>query len=41
MNDDTVYLDLKSALKSLRAGSDDVRENAPVLTFAGFLFSGF
>jgi phospholipid/cholesterol/gamma-HCH transport system substrate-binding protein len=41
VNDDTVYSDLKAALKSLRAGSDDVRENAPVLTFAGFLFSGF
>lgn len=41
VNDESVYTDLKSALKSLRAGSDDVRENAPVLTFAGFLFSGF
>jgi len=41
INDDSVYTDLKSALRSLRAGSDDVRENAPVLTFAGFLFSGF
>lgn len=41
VNDESVYNDLKAALKSLRAGSDDVRENAPVLTFAGFLFSGF
>lgn len=41
VQDDTVYSDLKAALKGLRAGSDDVRENAPVLTFAGFLFSGF
>ncbi|MCE9634174.1 MAG: MlaD family protein [Planctomycetes bacterium] len=41
VNDDSVYTDLKSALRSLRAGTDDVRENAPILTFAGFLFSGF
>lgn len=41
VNDEQLYADLKSTLKSLRAGSDDVRENAPILTFAGFLFSGF
>ena len=41
INDETVYNDLKSTLKKLGGGADDVRENAPVLTFAGFLFSGF
>lgn len=41
INDETVYNDLKSALKLLGGGADDVRENAPVLTFAGFLFAGF
>lgn len=41
INDETVYNDLKSALKKLGGGADDVRENAPVLTFAGFLFAGF
>ena len=41
LNDDEVYTDLKAALKSLRAGTEDVRENAPVLSFAGVLFGGF
>jgi phospholipid/cholesterol/gamma-HCH transport system substrate-binding protein len=41
VNDDDIYQDLKQMLKGLRAGTDDVRENAPILTFAGFLFSGF
>lgn len=41
VNDETVYTDLKEALRGLRAGTDDVRENAPILTFAGFLFGGF
>lgn len=41
VNDEALYADLRATLKSLRSGSDDVRENAPILTFAGFLFSGF
>jgi phospholipid/cholesterol/gamma-HCH transport system substrate-binding protein len=41
INNDDVYNDLRSALKKLGGGADDVRENAPVLTFAGFLFAGF
>ena len=41
INDETLYADIKSAVKSLSGGADDVRENAPVLTFAGFLFKGF
>jgi phospholipid/cholesterol/gamma-HCH transport system substrate-binding protein len=41
INDDSLYVDLKAAIKKLGGGVDDVRENAPVLTFAGFLFKGF
>jgi phospholipid/cholesterol/gamma-HCH transport system substrate-binding protein len=41
INDETMYNDMKNALKSLGGGFEDVRENAPILTFAGFLFSGF
>lgn len=41
VQDESVYNDLKSTLRGLRAGTDDVRENAPILTFAGFLFAGF
>jgi phospholipid/cholesterol/gamma-HCH transport system substrate-binding protein len=41
IQDESVYNDLKSTLRGLRAGTDDVRENAPILTFAGFLFAGF
>jgi hypothetical protein len=28
-------------LRSLTAGAGDARENAPILTFASFLFGGF
>jgi phospholipid/cholesterol/gamma-HCH transport system substrate-binding protein len=41
INDDTVYNELKTTIKKLGGGADDVRENAPVLSFAGFLFSAF
>jgi len=41
INDDSVYNELKSAIKKLGGGADDVRENAPVLSFAGFLFTAF
>jgi phospholipid/cholesterol/gamma-HCH transport system substrate-binding protein len=41
INDDSLYVELKAAIKKLGGGVDDVRENAPVLTFAGFLFKGF
>lgn len=41
INDETVYNELKVTLKKLGGGVDDLRENAPVLTFAGFLFAGF
>ena len=41
INDESVYNDLKDTLKKLGGGVDDLRENAPVLTFAGFLFAGF
>lgn len=41
INDDSLYVDLKAAIKKLGGGADDVRENAPVLSFAGFLFTAF
>jgi phospholipid/cholesterol/gamma-HCH transport system substrate-binding protein len=41
VNDEKLYDDLTATLKSLRVGVDDVRENAPILTFTGLLFSGF
>lgn len=41
VNDPKLYDDLTATLKSLRVGVDDVRENAPILTFTGLLFSGF
>jgi phospholipid/cholesterol/gamma-HCH transport system substrate-binding protein len=41
INDDSVYNELKSAIKKLGGGADDVRENAPVLSFTGFLFTAF
>jgi phospholipid/cholesterol/gamma-HCH transport system substrate-binding protein len=41
INDESVYNELKQTLKKLGGGVDDVRENAPVLSFAGFLFSAF
>jgi len=41
INDDKLYADLQNAIKKLGGGVDDVRENAPILTFAGFLFKGF
>jgi phospholipid/cholesterol/gamma-HCH transport system substrate-binding protein len=41
INDEAVYNDLRDTLKKLGGGVDDLRENAPVLTFAGFLFAGF
>jgi hypothetical protein len=39
--DPALYADLKSTLKKLAGGVEDARENAPILTFAGFLFAGF
>jgi phospholipid/cholesterol/gamma-HCH transport system substrate-binding protein len=41
IQDESVFNDLKSTLRNLGGGVEDVRENAPVLTFAAFLFSGF
>lgn len=41
LNDEELYADIKDAVRKVGGGVDDVRENAPVLAFAGFLFSGF
>ena len=41
IQDDVMFNDLRESLKALRQGAGDVRENAPILAFAGFLFGGF
>lgn len=41
IQDDVLYADLRETLSSLTAGAGDARENAPILTFASFLFGGF
>jgi phospholipid/cholesterol/gamma-HCH transport system substrate-binding protein len=41
IQDDVLYADLRESLRALTAGAGDARENAPILTFAAFLFSGF
>jgi phospholipid/cholesterol/gamma-HCH transport system substrate-binding protein len=41
LTDDTLYDDLKSTLNTLKRTFEEGRENAPILTFAGFLFRAF
>ncbi len=41
LTDDTLYEDLKSTLNTLKRTFEEGRENAPILTFAGFLFRAF
>ena len=41
IQDEELYTELRGTLKTLTAGAGDARENAPILTFAGFLFGGF
>jgi phospholipid/cholesterol/gamma-HCH transport system substrate-binding protein len=41
IQDEELYVDLRNALKTLTRGAEDVRENAPILTFAGFLLGAF
>ncbi len=41
IQDEQLYADLRNTLRTLSGGAEDVRENAPILTFAGVLFSGF
>ncbi len=41
IQDDKLYADLRDTLKKLGGGAEDVRENAPILTFASFLFGAF
>ncbi len=39
--DDSLYGDLRDAIRSITRSSEEARENAPILTFAGFLFKSF
>ena len=41
IQDEDLYEELRDSLKELTAGAGDARENAPILTFASFLFGGF
>ncbi len=41
IQDEDLYLELRDSLKALTSGAGDARENAPILTFASFLFGGF
>ena len=41
IQDEELYEELRDSLRTLTAGAGDARENAPILTFASFLFGGF
>jgi ABC-type transporter Mla subunit MlaD len=41
VNDPALYDDLKGAINSIQRSFEESRENAPILTFAGFLFRAF
>ncbi len=41
LQDEELYEELRAAFKQISAGAGDARENAPILTFAAFLFGGF
>lgn len=41
VNDPALYDDLKGAINSIQRTFEESRENAPILTFAGFLFRAF
>ena len=41
VNDDTLYNDLLNGINTLRAGFEDIREQAPITTFASLLFQVF
>ncbi|MHC4821881.1 MAG: hypothetical protein ACYTDX_09205, partial [Planctomycetota bacterium] len=41
VTDDELHNNLSDMLKSFRRSSEEVRENAPILTFSGFLFNTF
>jgi len=41
LSDDGLYNDARDALRSIQRSSEEARENAPILTFAGFLFKTF
>ena len=39
--DDTLYNDTLNAINTLRSGFEDIREQAPITTFASLLFQVF
>jgi phospholipid/cholesterol/gamma-HCH transport system substrate-binding protein len=41
MTDESLYHEVRDAVRSLRRSFEESRENAPILTFAGFLFRTF
>jgi phospholipid/cholesterol/gamma-HCH transport system substrate-binding protein len=41
VTDETLYYEVRDAARSLRRSFEEARENAPILTFAGFLFRTF
>ena len=41
VNDDTVYVEAKKALKDVRMMIDDLRETSPIVTFASIFFGAF
>ena len=41
VTDDALYEDVRDAVRSLQRSFEESRENAPILTFAGFLFRAF
>lgn len=41
VTDETLYYEVRDAVRSLRRSFEESRENAPILTFAGFLFRTF
>jgi phospholipid/cholesterol/gamma-HCH transport system substrate-binding protein len=41
VTDEALYNDIKDAVRSIQRSFEEARENAPILTFAGFLFKTF
>ena len=41
MTDEELYADVRDAVRALQRSFEESRENAPILTFAGFLFKTF
>jgi phospholipid/cholesterol/gamma-HCH transport system substrate-binding protein len=41
LTDDSLYQEVRTAVRSINRSFEESRENAPILTFAGFLFRAF